>query len=196
VGVPRLSADVAVTLKLERGSPEELVIAKVLAGRPKDIENACGLVAGLLPASRCQGDRGKVDPVAEPAETVAAPSPSILEDALIPARMLNEVVYCPRLYYLEHVAGEWEESGDTLAGKRVHRRVDASSSPLPDAPALPAELKARSVTVASEDDGIVAKVDLVEASGGCVSPVDYKRGAPPKPGWPRSPTCRCSGGCT
>ena len=23
--------------------------------------------------------------------------------------MLNEVVYCPRLFYLEHVAGEWED---------------------------------------------------------------------------------------
>jgi CRISPR-associated protein Cas1 len=51
--------------------------------------------------------------------------------ALIPARMLNEVVYCPRLFYLEHGRGEWEESADTLAGKRVHRRVDAKASAMP-----------------------------------------------------------------
>ena len=113
---------------------------------------------------------------------VTRPDSPDAEEPLIPARMLNEVVYCPRLYYLEHVAGEWEESADTLAGKRVHRRVDASTSPLPDAERLPDELKARSVTVASEADGIVAKVDIVESRDGVVVPVDYKRGKPPKPG--------------
>jgi len=96
--------------------------------------------------------------------------------------MLNEVVYCPRLYYLEHVAGEWEESADTLAGKRVHRRVDAKASAMPPPEALPEGLKARSVTVSSETEGIVAKVDLVEAADGLVSPVDYKRGTPPQAG--------------
>src|SRR6266581_3446037 len=34
----------------------------------------------------------------------------------LPARMLNEVAYCPRLFYIEHVAGEWEESADTVSG--------------------------------------------------------------------------------
>src|SRR5437879_2604260 len=103
-------------------------------------------------------------------------------DDLIPARMLNEVVYCPRLFYLEHVAGEWEESADTLAGKRVHRRVDAGSPPLPPPDALPDDMIARSVTASSVADGIVAKVDLVEAAEGLVTPVDYKRGAAPDPG--------------
>lgn len=37
------------------------------------------------------------------------------EDApLIPARMLNEFVYCPRLAYLEWVQKEWEDSSDTV----------------------------------------------------------------------------------
>jgi CRISPR-associated protein Cas1 len=108
-------------------------------------------------------------------------SPEDAEDRLIPARMLNEVVYCPRLFYLEHVAGEWEDSADTIAGKRVHRRVDAKSSPMPEAGELPEGFKGRSVTVASEADGIVAKVDLVEAEAGAVCPVDYKRGSAPKP---------------
>ena len=115
-------------------------------------------------------------------DALSDPPASQPDDSLLPARMLNEVVYCPRLFYLEHVAGEWEESADTLAGKRVHRRVDARSSPLPDAGSLPEGLKARSVSVASEAEGIVAKVDLVEAGAGAVSPVDYKRGSPPKPG--------------
>jgi hypothetical protein len=59
------------------------------------------------------------------------------KERLIPARMLNEVVYCPRLFCLEHVAGEWEETADTLAGKRVHHRVDAKASPMPFVPARP-----------------------------------------------------------
>jgi CRISPR-associated protein Cas1 len=100
---------------------------------------------------------------------------------LIPARMLNEVVYCPRLYYLEHVAREWEESADTLAGKRVHRRVDGSASPMPAPEALPDGLKARSVTVSSEAEGLIGKLDVVEARDGSVRPVDYKRGSAPKP---------------
>jgi CRISPR-associated protein Cas1 len=111
-----------------------------------------------------------------------AAAPEEISDGLIPARMLNEVVYCPRLFYLEHVAGEWEESADTLAGKRVHRRVDAKATAMADPAELPEGTKARSVTVSSEAEGIVAKVDLVEERGGRVSPVDYKRGAPPELG--------------
>ena len=34
----------------------------------------------------------------------------------IPARMLNEFVYCPRLYYYEHVEGVFVESADTVKG--------------------------------------------------------------------------------
>jgi len=30
---------------------------------------------------------------------------------LLPARMVNEYEYCPRLAYLEWVQGEWAESG-------------------------------------------------------------------------------------
>ncbi len=103
-------------------------------------------------------------------------------EGLIPARMLNELVYCPRLFYLEHVAGEWDDSADTLQGKRVHKRVDAKTTALPPGDQLPdALLRARAVTVASRTEGIVAKTDLIEAEGGAVVPVDYKRGAAPDP---------------
>ncbi len=112
---------------------------------------------------------------------VAVAACPVAESDLIPARMLNEVTYCPRLFYLEHVAGEWEESGDTVSGKRVHRRVDAKASPLPEPAALPEDLKARSVTVSSQKEGIIAKVDLIEAVEGAVTPVDYKRGSAPDP---------------
>ncbi len=42
------------------------------------------------------------------------PAPAVAEgDGLVPARMVNEWVYCPRLAYLEWVEGEWADSGDT-----------------------------------------------------------------------------------
>ena len=42
------------------------------------------------------------------------PAPPVSGDApLIPARMVNEFVYCPRLAYLMWAQGEWEETGDT-----------------------------------------------------------------------------------
>lgn len=99
----------------------------------------------------------------------------------VPARMLNELVYCPRLYYLEHVAGEWEESADTVSGSRVHRRVDKGRGALPAPDELPEGLVTRSVTIASTSLGVVAKADVIEADGGAVIPVDYKRGAAPDP---------------
>ena len=111
--------------------------------------------------------------------------------APIPARMLNELAYCPRLYGLEHVAGEWADSDDTVDGRRVHRKVDQPSKvalPPPRAPETEADADpqrprvARSVDLADEGLGIVARIDLVEAEDGRVIPVDYKRGRVPEEG--------------
>ena len=46
---------------------------------------------------------------------------------LIPARMLNEFAYCPRLCYLEWVQGEFADNLETLEGRFGHRRVDKPS---------------------------------------------------------------------
>ena len=43
---------------------------------------------------------------------------------LVPARMLNEFTYCPRLAYLDWAYGEWAENPDTLDGSFVHRNAD------------------------------------------------------------------------
>ncbi len=51
----------------------------------------------------------------------------------IPARMLNEFVYCPRLFYYEFVEGVFVESADTLRGAALHRRVDQGTGALPPA---------------------------------------------------------------
>ena len=43
---------------------------------------------------------------------------------MIPARMLNEFTYCPRLGFLEWVDGEWSANLETMEGAFGHRRVD------------------------------------------------------------------------
>ena len=103
------------------------------------------------------------------------------ESPLIPARILNEFVYCPRLAYLEWVQKEWADSSDTIEGRHVHRRVDSKPSPLPEPETDPESPKpARSVELSSSKLDLVAKIDLVEpAPGGEVVPVEYKRGKRP-----------------
>ncbi|HWP60844.1 MAG TPA: CRISPR-associated endonuclease Cas1 [Candidatus Acidoferrales bacterium] len=100
---------------------------------------------------------------------------------LLPARMLNEFVYCPRLAYLEWVQGEWAESADTVEGRFHHRRVNRSPSrtgaPVEAEPLE--EIHARSVHLSSERLGLTAKIDLVEGEGGRATPVEYKRGKRP-----------------
>ena len=51
----------------------------------------------------------------------------------IPARMLNEFVYCARLFYYEFVEGVFVESADTQRGTNLHQRVDTGSGSLPPA---------------------------------------------------------------
>ena len=109
-------------------------------------------------------------------------APPLPEDApFLPARMVNEYVYCPRLAYLEWVQGEWAESADTVAGTHAHRRVDREDRPLPPADALGEadRPRTRSVTLSSRRLGLVARIDLVESDGESVVPVDYKRGKRP-----------------
>jgi CRISPR-associated protein Cas1 len=57
-------------------------------------------------------------PIPEPKRTriaPRAPSPDYL-----PARMVNEFVYCPRLFFYEWVEGVFRESADTLEGSAQH----------------------------------------------------------------------------
>jgi CRISPR-associated protein Cas1 len=112
--------------------------------------------------------------------------PTALE--LVPARMLNEVVYCERLMYLEWVQGEWADNAFTADGHAVHRRVNERPSPLHQPKATEAEpgadpderpYEARSVWLSSERLGITAKIDLAEVDGSQVVPVEYKRSARP-----------------
>ncbi len=110
------------------------------------------------------------------------PFPELSGDMpLLPARMVNEYAYCPRLAYLEWVQGEWADSADTIEGRHAHRRVDRPKGDLPPAgeSGASAKLHARSITLSSNRLGLIAKMDLVEGEGDTVTPVDYKRGKRP-----------------
>ncbi|WP_437610279.1 CRISPR-associated endonuclease Cas1 [Sorangium sp. So ce834] len=54
---------------------------------------------------------------------------------LVPARMINEVLYCERLLYLEWAQGEFEDNVFTVEGRSVHRRADVAGGELPPRPA-------------------------------------------------------------
>ena len=128
------------------------------------------------------------------------------ESDYLPARMLNEYAYCPRLFYLEYVDGLFAHNADTIDGVAKHSRVDAKTTPLPaskrktakkqkadqtddcsddepiDSPEISEReiIHARSVTLSSDRYGVLAKLDLVESDGTTATPVDYKRGSPKK----------------
>lgn len=120
----------------------------------------------------------------------------------IPVRMINEFVYCPRLFHFMHVEGRWEDNHYTVEGQAVHRRVDDIDHVLPDAragappgpddeidtPTPPPNAPddgdepptvSRSVSLCSEVLGIAAKLDLVSTLGDEAVPVETKRGRVP-----------------
>jgi CRISPR-associated protein Cas1 len=146
---------------------------------------------------RIEAVESQLASVAQPAVETPAPalpqpplSPSRQENEpqQIPARMLNEFVYCQRLFYYEFVEGVFVESVDTLRGEAIHKRVDSGNGALPaakkkakkttqDEPAAtvdatanepeaqnaePETIHSRSVQMGSERLGVVAKMDLVE----------------------------------
>ena len=107
----------------------------------------------------------------------------------LPARMLNEFVYCPRLFYYEHVEGVFIENADTVRGAALHARVDKGAGALPAAQSEKGstqsaesegegegegskprpeneKIHSRSVTLGSERLGVIAKLDLVEMRAG------------------------------
>lgn len=104
-----------------------------------------------------------------------------VEGDYLPARMLNEFTYCPRLFYYEHVEGLFEHNRETIEGALGHSRVDQREDDLPPPEQLAEggqKVRARSVTLSSDTYGVIAKLDLLEADGAQVTPVDYKRGRP------------------
>ncbi|WP_199912494.1 MULTISPECIES: CRISPR-associated endonuclease Cas1 [unclassified Actinomyces] len=105
----------------------------------------------------------------------------------VPARMLNEFVYCPRLFHLEWVQQQFATSDDVEEGLYLHRVVDRETGDLPDKSEAWDGRVARSVSLSSPRLGLATRLDLVEDGGdGTVVPVDYKKGHPNRDGraWP------------
>ena len=49
----------------------------------------------------------------------------------LPARMLNEFVYCPRLFFYEWVEGVFAHSADTVEGALRHEKLETKADALP-----------------------------------------------------------------
>lgn len=83
-----------------------------------------------------------------PGERIEQPRPTTVD--LLPARMLNEFVYCPRLFFYEHVEGIFVHNADTLRGAAVHEKVDAGNGAMPKARKKAKDEKQESDTEANE----------------------------------------------
>lgn len=102
---------------------------------------------------------------------------------LVPASIVNKSAYCLRLGVLEWVHSEFQENQFTIEGSFHHRRVDWPGAPIELITAMAAEdepLRTRSVYLESPNEGLAARMDLVEVQGDEVIPVDTKRGSPPR----------------
>jgi CRISPR-associated protein Cas1 len=109
----------------------------------------------------------------------ALPLPSAALPDYLPARMINEFVYCPRLFFYEQVEGVFRESADTIEGLAQHKRVDREGKGMPSPEDLgTGKLHSRSITLSSERLRVIAKLDLIEIEHGAATPVDYKHGRP------------------
>lgn len=103
-----------------------------------------------------------------------------MDDALhiVTLRGANEFTYCPRLFWLEWVAGEFEGNEHTAQGEHVHRRVDRPGGKLAAPEDEDAPWESRSLWLSDAELGISGKLDLVETDGDEVMPVDTKKGRP------------------
>jgi len=104
--------------------------------------------------------------------------------SLIPARMLNEFAYCPRLGYLEFVDGEWDDNVFTKQGTFGHRRVDKA-----DRKVIPVPEKVESLESSDESNATIGSSDQREQLGGSDSPTSTDSPTPSPAGQ------RCEGFC-
>lgn len=99
---------------------------------------------------------------------------------LLPARILNEHIYCPRLAYLMWADKEFRDNQATAEGTAAHQRVDRPRGRLPEPSGTAGDRPkaVSSVWLGSAQLGLTAKVDLIEADGRTAVPIEYKHGHP------------------
>src|SRR5581483_10940653 len=98
---------------------------------------------------------------------------------LIPVRALNQVTYCPRLYYLQYVDSVMPTNEHVEGGLFDHRRVDdpdLSGRTRKEGEAQ----RSRGVPLSSEALGLTGVLDVIEERDGEACPVETKHGAAPR----------------
>jgi len=166
------------------------IVLRVAPGDPQHSESSKAL--GVVELAVAPSQDGNLPTSVTPEESQRA-APAEVESQPIAARMLNEFVYCQRLFYYEFVEGVFVENADTLRGGAIHRRVDSGTGALlaakrkseSDKPkqgegttvdqsestakeaasesTAPETIHSRSVQMGSDRLGVVAKMDLVES---------------------------------
>ena len=96
----------------------------------------------------------------------------------MPVRRLHNFLYCPRLFYLQWVEDLFVEDAATASGSAVHKRVDEPSHLRAQDIDLPERAELRSVSLHSEELGLIGVADLIEDSEKGRELLDYKRGSP------------------
>lgn len=91
------------------------------------------------------------------------------DDDLLPVRSVNVHTFCPRLFWLEDVAGLFAENEHVTEGLAAHRRVDKPGGVLPAPEGDEEPWHARSLWLASPKLGVSGKLDLVEEADGLVT---------------------------
>ena len=87
----------------------------------------------LTESPAAYSDLSQPEPLGDGSRNPQSVGVAEVENQVIPARMLNEFVYCQRLFYYEFVEGVFVESADTIRGGVIHKRVDSGSGALPKA---------------------------------------------------------------
>src|SRR6202522_3282927 len=98
---------------------------------------------------------------------------------MIPVRALNQVTYCPRLYYLQYVDCVMPTNEHVESGLHDHRRVDQ--------PELAHKTRkegdtnrSRGIDLSSDTLGISGILDVIEEKDGVSYPVETKHGSAPR----------------
>src|SRR5437588_8134550 len=102
-----------------------------------------------------------------------------IDAQLIPVRALNQVTYCPRLYYLQYVDAVMPVNEHVEGGLFDHRRVtapDLTNRTRKEGDAL----HTRSAHLSSERLGLTGILDVIEEKGDEVYPVETKHGSAPR----------------
>ncbi len=99
--------------------------------------------------------------------------------------MLNEYVYCPRLFYLEHVQGLFRDNPDTIHGSFQHERSSQYGRKVrhkvekehTEEKKQQVPLFTKNLSLTSEKLGITGKLDAIEEDNNHYAPIESKNSA-------------------